>query len=224
MPAVQTIMASGTVADSLAVVAMVRDAQEQPEAATSQLLLDCLDRLAGADVGNVIVRRPRGRRPTARLDGQTIYLSVSHSADMAAAAASLHPVGIDVERIRTVRNVDDVGAHIAGFMPQHYAGGPLPDSHAEVLGAWTRYEAAVKALGVGRAFVPSEFNCNPVQKITFRGLDLPLNLATAKLHKTGRNDHAGYLLSIAARTISHVVINHGSNLGYTPVNHERQES
>lgn len=217
-------MASSTVTDSTVVVAMVRDAQAHPGDATSRLLLNCLDRLTGAGEDDVVIRRPRGRRPTARLDGRTIYLSVSHSADMAAAAASLHPLGIDIEHIRMVHNVDGVGAHIAGFMPQHDIGGPQVDSHAEVLGAWTRYEATVKALGVGRALVPSEFDCNPAPKITFRGLDLPLKLTTAKLHKSGRNDHAGYLVSVAARPTSNVVINHGSDLGYTPINYERQES
>lgn len=220
----QTTIASATVAETKAVVAMVRETQDHPAAETPRLLLDCLERLTGAGEGDVVIRRPRGRRPTARFDSRTIYLSVSHSADMAAASASFHPVGIDIERVREVRNVDGVGVHISGFMPQHNTGSLRTDPHIEVLGAWTRYEAIVKALGVGRALVPSEFSGNAAPKISFRGFDLPLNLNTGTLHSTRGNQHHRYLLSVAARPTSNVVINHDSDLGYTPVHYERQKS
>ncbi len=217
-------MASGASAEALAVVAMVREVQDHRGPEIPLLLLNCLERLTGAGEADVVIRRPRGRRPTAQLDGRTIYLSVSHSAQMAAATASYRPAGIDIERVREVRNVDGVRAHITGFLPRHADATREPDAHAEVLRAWTRYEATVKALGVGRALVPSEFAGNAEPDITFRGLNLPLNLNTATLHTHRRNQHDSYLLSVAARPTSNVVIHHDSDLGYTPANHERHTS
>lgn len=216
-------MSGSHTSNPIDVVAMVRNTPGCPKATTSRLLLDCLDRLIGVDEHELIIRRPRGRRPTARLNTRIIYLSVSHTSGMAAVAVSLRPVGIDIEHIRTVRSVDRVGTHIAGFM-QHNDGTEQPDSHTRVLAAWTRYEATVKALGVGRALSPSEFSTSRSSELTFRSLSLPLHLTTGKLHKSSKLDHAGYLMTIAARPTSNVAINYGWNLDYTPVNYERQES
>lgn len=214
-------MADSHVPHSAAVVAMVRDAQVDPRASASRLLQDCLGRLTEGREAEILIKRPPGRRPRARVDDRIVYLSVSHSADLAAVAVGPGPVGIDVERIREVREVNAVGAHIGPFMSWRDTAAWQSYLHHDALCAWTRYEAIVKALGVGRVFCPSEFACPSARKITFRGMDLPLTVTTGRFRKSGEENHAGYVVSVAARPGSHVLIDHCPELAYTAVSYER---
>ncbi len=84
------------------------------------------------------------------LDGSPIEFNLSHSGDIALIAVATCPVGVDVERLRPVLDLDDLAprvcspaevAELAALAEPHRA-------HA-FLAMWTRKEALAKAMGAG---------------------------------------------------------------------------
>ena len=103
--------------------------------------------------------------PGGRPYAEGIYLSISHSGELAAAAADRSPVGIDVEKIRPVRLsaakkvfTPEELFHLFGREPDSADFGRLPDP--ETLGRffylWTRHEAWVKRDGRGLRLTPEK--------------------------------------------------------------------
>jgi 4'-phosphopantetheinyl transferase len=89
--------------------------------------------------------------------GQGIGFSLSHSAGTAIVAVSSEDdVGVDVERWRDLDDVDALaGAHLAPAEHQHWQALPVPRRQRAFITAWTRKEAALKALGTGLDVEPS---------------------------------------------------------------------
>lgn len=101
--------------------------------------------LTGRDQAVDLRIRP-GRRPLARQSGRRVWVSWSDTRDAAAAAASVRPVGVDVERCRPVRDGDALNQRLTAL---GLAGNAA--SRCSLLARWCALESALKALGGGFA-------------------------------------------------------------------------
>jgi acyl carrier protein len=135
--------------------------------------------LTGTAVQSVRLVREPGRRPRARAGPHAVYVSLSHTAGLAVAAAARSPVGIDVERVRVVHEPTRLAGMLAtmGAPPPGYA----PTADLAVLSAWTRYEAVVKALGVGCIFPPRRFRVGTGGDVSLDGASVPLRVLNLPL-------------------------------------------
>jgi 4'-phosphopantetheinyl transferase len=82
-----------------------------------------------------------------------LRFNVSHSDALALCAVSVHRrVGVDLERLRTLPDLEAIAARVFSPREQNALGRiPLPERQAAFFTAWTRKEAYVKALGEGFA-------------------------------------------------------------------------
>jgi 4'-phosphopantetheinyl transferase len=93
--------------------------------------------------GKPTLARPEGQRP--------LYFNASHSGPLAIYAMTwTGPVGIDVERVRDIPDVDAIASRVFG--PAHAStllAVPPERRTEEFFARWTRHEAFVKATGEG---------------------------------------------------------------------------
>jgi 4'-phosphopantetheinyl transferase len=97
----------------------------------------------------------------------TLHFNLAHSADLAVlAVASFGPVGVDIERVRPIGELDGIAAQ---FFSQDEKDGlaALPDEErqAAFYRLWTRKEAFLKATGEGIAdsLAEVEINFSPTE-------------------------------------------------------------
>ncbi len=116
---------------------------------------------------------PFGKPHLAEKNSRTPWhFNVSHSGDLVVLAVShTHEIGVDVERVRAGDDWDDVARTIFDST-QHaqWSRLPQPERTDTFLRAWTRREAALKALGLGLAAedIPAW-----LARVTTRELKLP---------------------------------------------------
>jgi len=77
-----------------------------------------------------------------------VEFSVSHCGPVAAIAISTAPLGVDVERVRHVADVESMAAQVFSADEQR-ALAEAADPSAAFLRGWTRKEAVLKARGTG---------------------------------------------------------------------------
>lgn len=111
----------------------------------------------GVEPARVDIQRTAAGKPYVA-DDATLQYSVSHSDDHAMIALTrVAPVGVDLERVRTVPNAERI---LARFFPKHEIDAILSDDRRELrfVQAWTEAEARVKARGAGvwHAATPDE--------------------------------------------------------------------
>jgi 4'-phosphopantetheinyl transferase len=96
--------------------------------------------------------------------GGGIHFNVSHSDHLGMFAVSRERVvGADIERIRTLPNVEGLASRV--FAPSEAAiVRTSPDPHHLFFQCWTRKEAFVKACGRGLTIPLDSFNVEPVQQ------------------------------------------------------------
>lgn len=84
------------------------------------------------------------------LDGDALHFNLSHTDDLGLLAVAMQPVGVDVERVRTVSNPDYI---MRSAFTEHERDiiGMLTGDAALIAfwRAWTRKEAIMKLIGVG---------------------------------------------------------------------------
>jgi 4'-phosphopantetheinyl transferase len=80
-----------------------------------------------------------------------LYFNVSHSGDVAAYAFShRREIGVDVERVRVIRDTDDIAARFFSRRENEaYLALDQRDKLVGFFNCWTRKEAFIKALGEG---------------------------------------------------------------------------
>lgn len=97
------------------------------------------------------------------LPGETLRFNVAHSDDLAIIALTKqHRLGVDVERIRDLEDVDGLASTV--FSPHELdVFGALPDSSKRrgFFNCWTRKEAFVKAVGDGLTHPLDVFDVTP---------------------------------------------------------------
>ncbi len=147
---------------------------------------------------------PNGKPYLALTPGSPdLHFNVSHSGDLALlAVTSRHPVGVDVEQVRTGPNVPAAARRF--FPPAEvddlYAA--LPQQRGELYGRlWTRKEACVKAaggrLGQGLAMpVGADPGTVAVHDTRAAGLGGPWTVADLSMP-------AGYVASVAVEGLDH---------------------
>ena len=120
--------------------------------AARALLRRLLAAYLGADPGGIELAY--GRRGKPRLAGQHAHVglcfNISHSGDWVLVAVGKSPLGIDLERLRPVRDSAALAARF--FAPgEHHTLRALPDRQKQwaFFACWTRKEAYIKALGEG---------------------------------------------------------------------------
>ena len=111
----------------------------------------------GVEPARVEIERHAAGKPYVASDA-SLHYSVSHSAAHAMVAITrVAPVGVDIERVRTVPNAERI---LARFFPPHQIDEILSDDRRELrfVQAWTEAEARVKARGEGmwRVATPDE--------------------------------------------------------------------
>lgn len=102
----------------------------------------------GVNPERVDVMRTAAGKPYVGSDA-SLHYSVSHSGDHAMVALTrVAPVGVDLERVRTVPQAERI---LARFFPQHEIDAILSDDRRDLrfVQAWTEAEARVKARGAG---------------------------------------------------------------------------
>ena len=120
--------------------------------AARALLRRLLAAYLGTDPGGI--EFAYGRKGKPHLAGQhadtRLRFNVSHSGDWALVAIGMSPLGIDLERLRPVRDIEALAARF--FAPRerltlHTL--PASEKQGGFFACWTRKEAYVKALGEG---------------------------------------------------------------------------
>ena len=106
-----------------------------------------LSRYSGLDAASILITAPQGAKPAAPLTG--LDFNVSHAGDLVAIVfASGCPVGIDVERVRPVRDREGIATRY--FSPDEQreleASSNPEDTFFRI---WTAKEALVKGTGKG---------------------------------------------------------------------------
>ena len=114
-----------------------------------------LSRYSGLDAASILITTPEGTKPAAPLTG--IQFNVSHAGDLVAIAfASGYPVGIDVERVRPVRDREGIAKRYFSADEQREleASSNPEDTFFRI---WTAKEALVKGTGKGLTSDLTEF-------------------------------------------------------------------
>jgi 4'-phosphopantetheinyl transferase len=94
--------------------------------------------------------RPHGRPQVVRPRGPRLEFSVSHAGNRVAVAFARHPVGVDVEPLRPVADVEPLLASVLAPVEAAAIAGLGGDELTRAfLVYWTRKEAVAKALGIG---------------------------------------------------------------------------
>jgi 4'-phosphopantetheinyl transferase len=104
---------------------------------------------------------PKGKPALAGEEGRAdVQFSVSHSADLAAFAVAVDvPVGVDVERVRAVEDMDRIATRTFSVRECGALRGlPREQRAAGFFNCWTRKEAYIKALGEGLSYPLDRFS------------------------------------------------------------------
>ncbi len=134
------------------------------------------------------------------LGGKTLSFNLSHSGELAlVAVARRRAVGVDVERIRELRDYEGVARDT--FSPAEYKAIqvlPAPMRLAAFFACWTRKEAYVKAIGGGLSHPMDQFEVSVLPGETCVTLRTPLQCDEAT-HWTLRtlSPGDGYLGALA---------------------------
>lgn len=103
--------------------------------------------------------------------GHPFHFNVSHSNGLILICTGTSPIGIDVERIRKITNLDRVAARILSPRKvEVFRSLPEKIRYELLLNIWTRKEAIVKALGCGLAVPVKNFEVwkgDPKKPFTF---------------------------------------------------------
>jgi phosphopantetheinyl transferase len=122
-------------------------------AASRQRLLDVL----GGYLGRPLADSDLAYRPLGKpfIPGSLLEFSLSHSASWTALAVSAAPVGLDIEHVIDLPDLDDVAAYALGPLERDaLADCATADRNRFFHRCWTRKEAYLKGVGCGLSLAP----------------------------------------------------------------------
>lgn len=124
--------------------------------------------------GDVPLAYGEAGKPAVAADAE-LHFNVSHSEGLAAYAVTrVCPIGIDVERVRTVPDFDDIAARYFTREERRRIRQRPTDEHAEAfLEVWVAREAVVKATGQGIGALEGEHTRDRGPGWTVSSLELP---------------------------------------------------
>lgn len=100
----------------------------------------------GTPAAPLILKREESGKPY--FENSPLEFGISHSGELAVCALSDKPVGIDVEKVREIRNVEALSARFLSERERYYVTQSSDKSRA-FLEIWTKKEAYLKESGVG---------------------------------------------------------------------------
>jgi 4'-phosphopantetheinyl transferase len=142
------------------------------------LLRTILGRYVGVSPNRLQFRSGPNGKPalTQQSGGDRFHFNISHSQGLVLYAVTHHQeIGVDVERIRSIPEADQIAAHF--FSPREYAefrAVPTKLKCDAFFNCWTRKEAVVKATGNGLAWPLDRFEVSltpgqPAQLVSVSG-------------------------------------------------------
>lgn len=131
--------------------------------------------------GPLLHDRPIERSPLGRpfVVGSPVHFSVSRTAGLAVVAIARDPIGVDVERVVPLPELDAlVGTCLDAREAAFFAQLPAGERTAFFYRCWTRKEACLKALGVGLTRDPRSV-ATLDQQGPWRWTEIPLEAGVA---------------------------------------------
>ena len=113
----------------------------------------------GGYLGRPLAERELACGPLGKpfIAGSALEFSVSHSASWTALAVGTAPVGLDIEYVTLLSDLDDVAAYALGPLERKALEACAPAERSRFFHrCWTRKEAYLKALGCGLSLAPRE--------------------------------------------------------------------
>lgn len=148
-----------------AVTSKTNEKSKQQSVAGLRALLFLLDR-RGKDMTELVLERAPNGKPFFK--SSDMEFGISHSGELAVCALSERPVGIDVEELREIRNVNGLAARFLSKAEQYYVTHSANMSEA-FLEVWTKKEAYLKFKGTGISGINlAEIDVNRLSCHTFR--------------------------------------------------------
>jgi len=131
-----------------------------------------------------------------------LHFNLSHSHERAlVAVAHIHPIGVDIEQIRPLDNLDALARQcFSAHEYQQFAALPAPDNLQGFFNAWTRKEAYIKAIGDGLSYPLAAFDVSllpgePTRLLTIASAPHEASAWTLQAVDAG----AGYAAAFAVR-------------------------
>ena len=112
----------------------------------------------GRDAASLVIEVGQYGKPMLA-DAPRCAFSLSHSDELALVALADHgEIGVDLERVRTLSDIEGLERQCLSLHERHEHAGLAPDERSlAFLRRWTRKEACLKALGTGLHIEPSTF-------------------------------------------------------------------
>lgn len=111
------------------------------------LLKYCICRHTGQDISTVILKKDTNKKPYL-LNYNSLYFNVTHAGDFALIAIACSPVGIDIERLDTNFDYNEIVKNVCNKQELDALERSENVKHT-FYKLWTRKEAIVKATGLG---------------------------------------------------------------------------
>ncbi len=161
-----------------------------------------LSRYSGEPPAGILIAGQAGEKPHAPRTG--IQFSVSHAGGLVALAFSAAaPVGVDIERLRPVRDAAGIASRF--FSPdEQRAMAASADTEGAFFGIWTAKEAVVKGTGLGLASELGAFTA-PRDPGGLRPVETTLNLYAGWCVTPIEPPRPGYRAALAVRLPSAVI-------------------
>ena len=135
----------------------VRESDRRRALAAEVLMRRVLSSHMGVSEGEIIVERDRFNKPF--LPGADIFFNISHSADRVACAVDTAPLGVDLERIRSVPEMMEiVTRYFSAEERLTLESCPEPGRLDCFFVLWTLKESFVKAAGKGLSIPLDSFS------------------------------------------------------------------
>jgi 4'-phosphopantetheinyl transferase EntD len=131
----------------------------------------------------------------------TVFVNISHTQSLAVAAVSLHPVGIDVERVN--RNADFALQRVAAEGEKKFLGrniNALAGTVPAGIALWSAKEAFSKAIGLGLKFGLARFEIDLEGNVPFRARTAEVGPLTVAEPAITIQSFNGFLISVCTET------------------------
>lgn len=184
-------------------------------------LKQILSRYCDYDAKRIRFAEVANGKPTLQIDQDAprLHFNLSHSGDLGVVAITrVAPVGVDIEHVREIADLDGIAARFFSPDEQSQLGAiPASERQSAFFRCWTRKEAVIKATGEGLAARLDSFAVSLSRQSTSRLLSYRDDERAAQewqLHHL--EPRRGYVGAVAIRSLpATVLVLHYEQLGAT---------